>query len=84
MPSSALTQSEDLMAKLVHDLTQPLGNIGLSASYLNLLVDAGPERVRDQVLAIQQQVERASRMLNDTASELRRLRSERDPGGRIG
>jgi signal transduction histidine kinase len=68
------------MARLVHDLSQPLENIGLTASYLTTLVAAGPERVRDQVLAIQRQVDRASRILRDTAGELGRLRSERDPG----
>ncbi|MGD0498242.1 MAG: histidine kinase dimerization/phospho-acceptor domain-containing protein [Bryobacteraceae bacterium] len=78
MNLSVILQSEDLLATLVHDLRQPVGNISLTASYLGLLLESGDARARDQVRVIQEQIERAARMLDEAAVELRRLRVTRE------
>jgi signal transduction histidine kinase len=50
----------DSLASLVHDLRQPLSNIALAVSYIELLLEPDQTRVREQIGMIQQQVERAS------------------------
>ena len=75
MHPSAGAQSEQLLARLVHDLRQPISNIGLSISYLGLVLEPGESRVREQVQLIQEQVDRASDMLTEVAVELGRMRS---------
>jgi hypothetical protein len=74
MTQSAIFQSADSLSTLVHDLRQPVGNICLSASYLDLILENGDARARDQVRLILSQVERAGGMLDQAAAELHRLR----------
>jgi signal transduction histidine kinase len=63
---------------LIHDLRQPLGNIGLCVSYLRLLLEsgAGVERVQEQLQAIQDQVDRAALLLDEAGAEVRGLRDQ--------
>lgn len=63
---------------LLHDLRQPLGNIGLCVSYLHLLLEsgAGVERVEEQLLAIQQQVDRAAELIDGASAEIHRLNDQ--------
>ncbi len=60
MDPNGSSHSGDFLASLVHDLRQPLSNIALSASYIDLLVEPHQTRIREQIGMIQQQVERAS------------------------
>jgi signal transduction histidine kinase len=63
---------------LIHDLRQPLGNIGLCVSYLRLLLESGAsvERVQEQLQAIQDQVDRAALLLDDASAKVHRLRDQ--------
>ncbi len=72
MDSLAVSPSEKALADLVHDLRQPISNIGLSASYLEMLLGAENERALEQVQNIQEQVERTACMLNEVAADLLR------------
>jgi signal transduction histidine kinase len=54
------SRCSDNLASLVHDLRQPLSNIALSASYIELLLGPDQARIREQISIIQQQVDRAS------------------------
>jgi signal transduction histidine kinase len=67
---------EEFLARLLHDLRQPLGNIGLSTFYLNLLLGQSGEKVQGQIQIIEQQVDRASGILAEAAAELVRLRPQ--------
>ena len=78
MKQTAILQSTGLLTTLVHDLRQPVGNICLSASYLDLILENGDARARDQVRLILSQVERAGSMLDQAAAELHRLRVSRE------
>jgi len=75
-PSS---QTEGILANLVHDLRQPLGNIETSVFYLDLLLNHPQGHVREQLRAIEHQVAHAARRLSEAAEELRRLRAQRPP-----
>jgi signal transduction histidine kinase len=61
---------ETLLANLIHDLRQPLGNIESSAYYLARL--STDVRVQDQVKMIERQVEQAVQMLTAAAAAIRR------------
>lgn len=63
--------SAESLARLAHDLRQPLSNIGLSASYLSILLEPGQDRAHDQIRTIQKQVERASRLLDEINAKCR-------------
>ena len=80
MTAPARFPPEELLAELMHDLQQPLGNIGLSASYLDLLLGEQDSRVGDQLRAIQQQLERASDLLSSASARLGRMRYQGDGG----
>jgi hypothetical protein len=54
------SHSGDSLESLVHDLRQPLSNIALSASYIDLLLEPHQIRIREQLGMIQQQVDRVS------------------------
>jgi signal transduction histidine kinase len=69
MRSPTITDPEQLLKNLVHDLRQPLGTIETSV-YL-LLRTADPE-ARAQIRAIEHQVERAAALLTEAAAELNR------------
>ena len=75
-PAASIEMQREVLARLLHDLRQPIGNIGLSTFYLNMLLGEAGGKVQEQLEAIEQQVERASRMLSEAASELGRLRPQ--------
>jgi len=79
MSPSLLTRPEDLVAKLVHDLRQPLGNIETSVYLLNLVVAPDDERVHKQLDAIESQLQSAAQMLCDATGMLGRMRAQRLP-----
>ncbi len=69
--------TEEDLAALVHDLRQPLSTIGLSASYLDMVLGDANERAREQVRSIQHQVDRLSMMLDQTVAQIRRIGVQR-------
>ena len=77
MDFSPLFHTEDALAQLLHDLRQPLGNIALSATYLSMILDSADERVQEQIVSIQAQVERLSRMLDCATPGVRRIGVQR-------
>jgi len=68
--------SDHALDELVHELRQPLSNIGLSASYLSLILGENQSRAQQQILQIQEQVERAACILNGASALLSRARTE--------
>lgn len=77
MPLSTVARHEDLLAKLVHDLRQPLGNIETSVYLLNLRTPPDDARVRAQLRAIGTQLADAARMLTEASAALGRLPGQR-------
>jgi signal transduction histidine kinase len=77
MPLFTASEPEELLARLVHDLRQPLGTIETSAYYMNLLLGQEQAPARQQLRIVERQVDLAARMLNEAAAELRHLRSQR-------
>ncbi len=77
MHSYAASEPDEILAELVHDLRQPLGNIDTSAFYLDLLLGHPEGPVQDQLRLIEQQVARATRLLADAAAQLRSQRAQR-------
>jgi signal transduction histidine kinase len=73
MPHSHLSSTEMLLANLIHDLRQPLGNIESGAWVLATLTKSGDPRVQEQVRAIERQVEHAEQVLSAAAGELARM-----------
>jgi len=69
--------SEAALANLIHDLRQPLGNIGSSVWCLTTLQAAVDPRIREQIGIIERQVEEAERLLTAAAAELSRARVQR-------
>lgn len=67
---------EELLAELVHDLRQPLGNIQTSAFYMDLLLHHPEGPVQEQLHLIEQQVAAAARLLAEAAAQLRRQRPQ--------
>jgi signal transduction histidine kinase len=78
MPSA--TSCEEILANLVHDLRQPLGNIETGVFYLDMVLDHPQGRVREQLVAMERQVAESARLLHFAAEEVRRLRSQRAAG----
>jgi signal transduction histidine kinase len=68
------TPSETVLANLIHDLRQPLGNIENSTWCLSSLTSLADPRVREQVALIERQVQAAENLLNAAAAELTRSR----------
>ena len=77
MASSAASDPEELVARLVHDLRQPLGTIETSAYCMNFVL--GPEHAaaREQLRIIERQVGHAVRILNEAVAETRHRRAPR-------
>jgi signal transduction histidine kinase len=73
MQSSTVSPSEQLLANLIHDLRQPLGNIETSAYLLNLVTPPEQNVSHAQLLAIEQQVDQAARLLSEASAALVRL-----------
>lgn len=70
MPSCSLSESEELVAALIHDLRQPLEVVSNSAEYLRHMLDGAEGPVETQLRIISQQVERAADLLTCAASQL--------------
>ena len=77
MPLSTTTRQEDLVASLVHDLRQPLGNIETIVYLLNLLTPPDNRRIHAQLRAIECQLQDATRLLADAAAGVGRPRPQR-------
>jgi len=73
MRSPNSTEPDQLLKNLVHDLRQPLGTIETSAYYLGLLLHIAPPQAREQIRIIEQQVDRAARLLTEAVAELNRV-----------
>ena len=71
------SQPEDLLTTLVHDLRQPLDNIGTSAYFLTLITDPDQARAHEQFRTIERQVAQATRLLGELSAELMRQRGHR-------
>ena len=71
MVSSAASDPEDLVARLAHDLRQPLGTIETSVFCINLLLGKGHIAVEEQLRIIERQVADAVRILNEAVAETR-------------
>jgi signal transduction histidine kinase len=80
MRSIVEIETEILLKNLVHDLRQPLSTIETSSYYLNLLLEDGPSRVREQLRTIEHQVDLAAAMLSQAVAELHRLQAEGPTG----
>ena len=78
MRQLVLTESEEVLANLVHDLRQPLGTIDYSACCLQLLLAEAGTAVQQQLCLIRQQVERAARLLEEVAARVTRTAAQRD------
>ena len=65
-----LTESEEMLASLVHDLRQPLGNLEYSACYLELLLGQTQGAVQEQLRLIREQVDLASRLLAEASARI--------------
>ena len=72
MPHFVLTETDEQLAELVHDLRQPLGTIENSAYYLKLLLSEAGAQVQQQLSLIQEQVDRAARILVDATAQKHR------------
>jgi signal transduction histidine kinase len=72
----AASNPEELLLNVVHELRQPLGNIELTAYYLNLLLGEPKGKVLEQLRAIEEQVDRASLILSEATAAIARLRDQ--------
>jgi len=70
-----MSSCEHVLAKLVHDLAQPLSNIETSAYCLSHTLDNSNHRAQEHLRLIQQQLDQASAMLSAAAEEVRSRRS---------
>lgn len=70
MCSSNIHNPEQLLKNLVHDLRQPLSNIETSVYCLSLHLRAADPQTREQLRAIEHQVERAAALLSETVVAL--------------
>jgi hypothetical protein len=64
--------SDQSVARLLHDLRQPICNIGLGLFYLNLLLGEPGGKLQEQIRALEEQADRASRLISQAAAELDR------------
>lgn len=70
-----MSPCEQVLADLIHDLAQPLGNIETSAYCLELALDPHNVRAQEQLRLIQLQLEQATSMLAAAAAGLGRPQS---------
>ncbi len=70
MNRAVLTESEEALAALVHDLRQPLGTLEYSTLYLQMLLGNAPAAVQQQLQVMQEQIERAAGILGEAAARL--------------
>ena len=82
MLSTTASDPREILKNLIHDLRQPLGNIENSAYFLDLLLSSAGPQVKEQLRAIEHQVEQAARLLAEAAAEVfpprRPVESERE------
>jgi signal transduction histidine kinase len=71
MPSFTASDSEEVLARLAHDLRQPLGTIETSAYCMNLLLGQEHTAAREQLRIIERQVGHAVRILNEAVEATR-------------
>jgi len=71
MPTFSVTEFDELLASLIHDLRQPLNTIENSASYLRLLLGERGNAVEDQLRLIERQVDAAAHMLVEASARMR-------------
>ena len=71
MASFAASDPEHLVARLAHDLRQPLGTIETSVFCINLLLDQKHTEVQEQLRIIERQVCHAVRILDQAVAETR-------------
>ena len=62
------TESEEMLAGLVHNLRQPLSTLEYSACYLQMLLGETQGAVQQQLRVIQQQLDLANRLVNEAAA----------------
>jgi signal transduction histidine kinase len=77
MPSFTASDSEEFIARLAHDLRQPLGTIETSAYCMNLLLGQEHTAAREQLRLIERQVGHAVRILNEAVEETRHRHDQR-------
>ena len=77
MPSFTASDSEELLARLAHDLRQPLGTIETSAYCMNLMLGQEHAAAREQLRIIERQVGHAVRILNEAVDATRQHHAPR-------
>ena len=80
MSLSSSSSAEALLANLIHDLRQDLGNIETSVCCLNMIDEPMESRAREYLRTIEQQVERAAARLSAAVAEMTRLEAQRGDG----
>ena len=70
MNGSSRADTLDLIAELVHDLRQPLGNLEYSTCCLQILLGESQVAVQQQLRVMQQQIDLAARLLSEAAARL--------------
>jgi signal transduction histidine kinase len=76
MQSTDNRNAETLLRNVLHDLRQPLGVLGVTAYLMNLKMNDGRSLDREQLLCLERQVGRASRIIQQAADDLQRLHSQ--------
>ena len=71
MPSFIASDSEQIVARLAHDLRQPLGTIETSIYCLSLMLGQEHTAAREQLRIVERQVGHAVRILNEAVAETR-------------
>jgi hypothetical protein len=71
-----MTQPDEILQDLIHDLSQPLSNLETSLFYLELVLAHPSERVREQMRVMSRQVSQASQMIDRARQELRAMRDQ--------
>ena len=82
MNGSLRHESEELMIDLVHELRQPLSTLEYSACYLQMLLGEAQESVQQQLRIIQQQIDLATRLVDEAAVRIPRLETQRGTAGK--
>jgi signal transduction histidine kinase len=75
MSSSAASDSEEILARLAHDLRQPLSTIETSAFCINLMLGREQTAVQEQLRIIERQVCHAVRILDEAVAKTRHRRA---------
>jgi signal transduction histidine kinase len=76
MNSREFEKAEIVLQNLIHDLRQPLGNIGMSAYVLSRSHPAVDGPTREHILVVERQIEHASSVMREALAEMQRLRDQ--------